>query len=126
VQYALQEFFRHPEDVKKAGLSGTLDGKRVIVQGLGNVGYHAAKFLSQEDGCRVTHVIERDGAVDNPDGIDIEALRDWIAPWRGEGLPLRHLSPRRRAVLEAECDILIPAALEGVINLGNAERIRRR
>jgi glutamate dehydrogenase (NAD(P)+) len=52
VQYALQEFFRHPEDVKKAGLSGTLDGKRVIVQGLGNVGYHAAKFLSQEDGCR--------------------------------------------------------------------------
>jgi glutamate dehydrogenase (NAD(P)+) len=42
VQYALQEFFRHPEDVAKAGLSGSLDGKRVIVQGLGNVGYHAA------------------------------------------------------------------------------------
>jgi glutamate dehydrogenase (NAD(P)+) len=78
VQYALQEFFRHPEDVKKAGLKGSLDGKRVIVQGLGNVGYHAALFLSQEDGCRVTHVIERDGAVENPDGIDIAALRDWI------------------------------------------------
>jgi glutamate dehydrogenase (NAD(P)+) len=78
VQYALQEFFRHPEDVKKANLSGSLDGKRVIVQGLGNVGYHAALFLSQEDGCRVTHVIERDGAVENPDGIDIAALRDWI------------------------------------------------
>ncbi len=47
VQYALREFFRHPEDVKAARLSGGLDGKRVIVQGLGNVGYHAAKFLSR-------------------------------------------------------------------------------
>jgi glutamate dehydrogenase/leucine dehydrogenase len=42
----LREFFRHPEDKSKTGLSGDLDGKRVIVQGLGNVGYHAAKFLS--------------------------------------------------------------------------------
>ncbi|MFB1025037.1 MAG: Glu/Leu/Phe/Val dehydrogenase dimerization domain-containing protein, partial [Octadecabacter sp.] len=50
VQYALQEFFRHPEDIKIAGLSGKLDGKRVVVQGLGNVGYHAASFLSAEDG----------------------------------------------------------------------------
>jgi glutamate dehydrogenase (NAD(P)+) len=50
VQFALREFFRHPEDVAQAGLSGGLEGKRVIVQGLGNVGYHAAKFLSEEDG----------------------------------------------------------------------------
>jgi glutamate dehydrogenase (NAD(P)+) len=102
VQYALQEFFRHPEDVAKANLSGSLDGKRVIVQGLGNVGYHAALFLSQEDGCRVTHVIERDGAVENPDGIDVAALRDWIMRHGGvKGLPLRHLPPRTaRPVLE--------------------------
>ena len=45
VQYALREFFRHPEDMKVAGLEGSLDNKRVVVQGLGNVGYHAAKFL---------------------------------------------------------------------------------
>src|SRR6056297_2323760 len=50
VQYALQEFFRHPEAVAAAGLEGGLAGKRVIVQGLGNVGYHAAKFLRDEDG----------------------------------------------------------------------------
>jgi glutamate dehydrogenase (NAD(P)+) len=125
VQYALQEFFRHPEDVKKAGLSGTLDGKRVIVQGLGNVGYHAALFLSEEDGCRVTHVIERDGAVENPDGIDIAALRDWIMRHGGvKDCPFGTYHPDGAPVLEAECDILIPAALEGVINLGNAERIR--
>jgi glutamate dehydrogenase (NAD(P)+) len=125
VQYALQEFFRHPEDVKKAGLTGSLDGKRVIVQGLGNVGYHAALFLSQEDGCRVTHVIERDGAVENPDGIDVAALRDWIMRHGGvKDCPFGTYTAEGAPVLEAECDILIPAALEGVINLGNAERIK--
>ena len=61
VQYALREFFRHPEDVQRAGMDGDLEGKRVIVQGLGNVGYPAAKFLSEEDGVRVVAVIEREG-----------------------------------------------------------------
>ena len=46
VQYALREFFRHPEDMKRARLTGGLEGKRIVVQGLGNVGFHAAKFLS--------------------------------------------------------------------------------
>jgi len=53
------------------------------VQGLGNVGYHAALFLSTEDGCKVTHVIERDGAISDPNGLDIQALRDWIAQQGG-------------------------------------------
>ena len=75
VQYALQEFFRHADDVKAAGLDGSLDGKRVVVQGLGNVGYHAAKFLSEEDGSIIVGVVERDGAVFNPKGIDVEALK---------------------------------------------------
>ena len=79
VQYALQSLFRHPEDVAKAGMTGTLDGKRVIVQGLGNVGYHAAKFLSEEDGCLVTAIIERDGALHDPEGLDVQAVYDWIA-----------------------------------------------
>ncbi|MFW5654843.1 MAG: Glu/Leu/Phe/Val family dehydrogenase [Roseicyclus sp.] len=125
VQYALQEFFRHPEDVKKAGLSGSLDGKRVIVQGLGNVGYHAALFLSQEDGCRVTHVIERDGAIENPDGIDVRGLRDWIVRHGGvKDCPYGTCHEDGAKFLEAECDILIPAALEGVINLGNAAQVK--
>ncbi|MDO7630029.1 MAG: glutamate dehydrogenase, partial [Loktanella sp.] len=63
VQYALREFFRYDEDKAAAGLTGDLSGKRVIVQGLGNVGYHAAKFLSEEDGCLITGIIERDGAL---------------------------------------------------------------
>jgi glutamate dehydrogenase (NAD(P)+) len=125
VQYALREFFRHPEDIKKAGMSGTLDGKRVVVQGLGNVGYHAAKFLSEEDGCKVIGIIERDGALYNEAGLNVDAVRDWIVKHDGvTGYPDARHTAEGPDVLEAECDILIPAALEGVINLTNAARIK--
>ena len=127
VQYALQEFFRHPEDLAAAGLSGGLDSKAIIVQGLGNVGYHAAKFLSEEDGARITGVIERDGAVQNPDGLDIEALKAWIAEHGGvKGFDGGRYTADGASVLEAECDILIPAALEGVIHRNNANRVQAR
>ena len=125
VQYALREFFRYPADVAKAGLSGTLDGKRVIVQGLGNVGYHAALFLSAEYGCKITHVIEHDGAVVNEEGLDIAALRDWIMAHGGvTDCPLCQYHKDGARLLEADCDILIPAAMEGVINLHNAAAIK--
>ena len=125
VQFALREFFRHPEDVAAARLSGTLDGKRVIVQGLGNVGFHAAKFLSEEDGCRITGIIERDGALHDEAGLDVEAVREWIVKHGGiKGYPAANQVAEGASLLEAECDILIPAALEGVINRENAPRIR--
>ncbi|MFA8386476.1 MAG: Glu/Leu/Phe/Val dehydrogenase [Pelagibaca sp.] len=125
VQYALREFFRHPEDIKAANLSGTLEGKRVIVQGLGNVGYHAAKFLRDEDGCKIIGIIERDGALFNENGIDVEAVKDWISRHDGvKGYPDARHTADGALVLEADCDILIPAALEGVINLTNADRIK--
>ena len=127
VQYALQEFFRHPEDLAAAGLSGDLGSMAIIFQGLGNVGYHAAKFLSQEDGARITAVIERDGAVQNPDGLDIEALKDWIGEHGGvKGFEGGRYTADGASVLEAECDILIPAALEGVIHRDNANRVQAR
>ena len=125
VQYALREFFRYPEDIAAAKLSGTLDGKRVIVQGLGNVGYHAAKFLSEEDGSIITGIIERDGALFNPAGLDVEAVYQWIRKHGGvKGYPDANYTADGVAVLEEECDILIPAALEGVINISNAARIK--
>ncbi len=125
VQYALREFFRDKRDMDKAGLTGSLDGKRVIVQGLGNVGYHAAKFLSQEDGSKITGIIEWDGALFNENGLDVEAVRAWIVKHGGvAGFPDAVHSAEGGAVLEEECDILIPAALEGVINLSNADRIK--
>jgi glutamate dehydrogenase (NAD(P)+) len=125
IQYALRAFFRHAEDKAKAGLEGDLDGKRVIVQGLGNVGYHAALFLSAEDGARVTCVIERDGAVSDPAGLDIEALRAHIGATGGvKGFAGAAYDPDGPAHLTDECDILIPAALEGVIHAGNAGDVR--
>ena len=125
VQYALQEFFRHPEDIKIAKLSGTLDGKRVIVQGLGNVGYHAVKFLSEEDGCKITAIIERDGALIDDKGLDVDAVRNWIAKHGGvHGYPSGKYIKDGAKALELECDILIPAAMEAVINITNAANIK--
>jgi len=125
VQYALREFFREPADVAKAGLSGTLDGKRVIFQGLGNVGYHAAKFISEEDGSIITGIIERDGALVSETGLEVEAVRQWIAQHGGvAGFPGAEYVADGAKVLENACDILIPAALEGVIHKENAANIQ--
>ena len=125
VQYALQEFFRELKDIAKAGLSGTLDGKRVVVQGLGNVGYHAAKFLQEEDGARITGIIERDGALVSDRGLDVEAVHNWITEYGSiTDYPNAIFVADGAAVLEQDCDILIPAALEGVINLENAANVK--
>jgi glutamate dehydrogenase (NAD(P)+) len=125
IQFALREFFRHPEDVAKAGMNGGLEGKRIVVQGLGNVGYHAAKFLQEEDGARIVGIIERDGAVWSDAGIEVETARQWLAKNGGlRDCPGTRFQEDGAAVLEADCDILLPAAMEGVIHKGNADRIR--
>ena len=125
VQYSLREFFRHKEDVAKARLSGGLEGKRVVVQGLGNVGYHAAKFLSEEDGAKITAIIERDGALIDEAGLDVEAVAGHLRSQGGlKDCTLGRFEPEGPRVLEHECDILIPAAMEGTINMTNAGRIR--
>tara|TARA_Y100001970_G_scaffold111162_1_gene138765 strand:- start:763 stop:2148 length:1386 start_codon:yes stop_codon:yes gene_type:complete len=125
VQYALREFFRESQDVGRAGLSGSLDGKRIIVQGLGNVGYHAAKFLSEEDGSVIIGIIERDGALLDEGGLNIESVKNWIAEKGGvNGFPDAEFLENGVALLEKECDVLVPAALEGVINVNNASDIK--
>jgi glutamate dehydrogenase (NAD(P)+) len=127
LQYAIQEFFRHPDDVKLAGLADGLEGKTCVVQGLGNVGYHVTKFLSEENGVVVTAVIERDGALINDDGINIENLYQHIIEHGSiVNFPGATLEENGKAVLEKECDILIPAAMETQITLENAERINAK
>jgi len=127
VQYGLREFFRHKAAVEAAGLSGDLDGKRIVIQGLGNVGYHAAKFLAEEDGVRVIAVIEHDGAIANPAGLPIEALYRYKVANKGvAGYPDGIFHADGAAVLEMPCDVLIPAALEGQITAVNAPRIRAK
>jgi glutamate dehydrogenase (NAD(P)+) len=125
IQYALQEFFRHPEDVKEAGLKGSLAGKRVVVQGLGNVGYHAAKFLQEEDDVRIVAIAEHDGALYSDSGLDVESVRAFLRQSRGIAHygDAEYMADSSKA-LELDCDILIPAALENQITAGNAERIK--
>jgi glutamate dehydrogenase (NAD(P)+) len=125
VQYALREFFRHPEDVKIAGLNGSLSNKRVIIQGLGNVGYYASKFLEQEDNCNIIGIIERDGALVNQNGIDVEKVKEHINGTSTiKGYGNAEFVKNGNSILESNCDILIPAALEGVINFSNAAKIQ--
>ena len=127
VQYATREFFRHQDDVKAANMQGSLQGKTCVIQGLGNVGYHAAKFLSEEDGVIFTAVIERDGALINDEGINIENLNQHIIEHGSiANFPGATLEENGIAVLEKECDILIPAALESQITLENADRIQAK
>ncbi|HUU25564.1 MAG TPA: Glu/Leu/Phe/Val dehydrogenase [Methyloceanibacter sp.] len=126
-QYALREFFRHENDLARTELSPSLAGKRLIVQGLGNVGYHAAKFLSEQDGCRVVGVIERDGAVWSDESLPIEDLKLHLIKTGGvKGFANVEFVENGASVLERACDILIPAALERVIHAGNAPRLRAK
>ncbi|RDH84129.1 MAG: glutamate dehydrogenase [endosymbiont of Galathealinum brachiosum] len=127
VQYAIREFFRHSEDIKSANFTGTLEGKTCVIQGLGNVGYHAAKFLTEEDGVIITAVIERDGALISDQGINIEDLFQHISEHGTiKNFPSASFEEDGLKVLEKECDILIPAALESQITLENADRINAK
>ncbi len=124
--YGLQEACDNAEDMKKLGLPRGLQGKRVIVQGLGNVGYHAAKFC-QEGGAVIVGLAEFEGAVYNPKGLDVDAV---VKHRKETGSVLKFPGAtdieRSSDALELECDILIPAALEKQITEDNAPRIKAK
>jgi len=125
VQFVIREFFRHPEDVKLTGLSGDLESQRIVIQGLGNVGYHAAKFLSEEDGAKIICIIEWDGALVNEEGLSVEEVRQHIMEHGGvKGYGKANYFEDGPPCLELDCDILIPAALERQITRENAARIK--
>ncbi len=125
VQFGLQEFFRNPKDVEDAGLEGSLEGKSIIVQGLGNVGYHAAKFLEEEDGARIVGIIERDGAIINESGLHVEEVSAYkLEHGKVQGFPDSTFEPDGAKILTHPCDILIPAAMEGVITEENAPNLQ--
>ena len=100
-------------------------GATVAVQGFGNVGAVSARLLV-EKGCRIVAVSDVSGAVYDPKGLDLEALQKHVSENRVvAGFPGAD-AIERDSVLEVECDILVPAALESAIHAGNAERIRAR
>jgi glutamate dehydrogenase (NAD(P)+) len=132
VAIVTREVCKIAEDMKALGLSPGLDGKRVVIQGLGNVGSHAALIL-EEMGATVVGLIEFDGTLHAPRGLDAKAVvEQWNALRRTEkttqklALPAGvALSPPREG-LELDCDILIPAALENQITEENAPRIKAK
>ena len=126
VFYGIREACNHPEDMAAVGLSTGLEGKRCIVQGLGNVGYHAAKYL-QEGGAILVGLIEYNGAVYNANGIDIEAAMAHKKE-TGSLLGLAGCTDVKNPAecLEMDCEILVPAALEGQITRENAPRIKAK
>ena len=127
VQYIIREFFRHEEDFIKAGLKEGLKGKKVAIQGLGNVGFHAAKFLHEDDECKVICIMEHNGAILNPKGLDVEDVKNHLIE-KGtlKGYKKGTFEKNSSDFLSIECDILIPAAKENVIDESNASNIQAK
>jgi glutamate dehydrogenase (NAD(P)+) len=124
--YALREACAQPADMARLGLSTGLEGKRLVIQGLGNVGYHAAKFC-REGGGIIVGIAEREGAIRSASGLN----EDEVFEHRKKtgsilGFPGATDLPSNAAALEMECDVLVPAALEGVFTAENAPRINAK
>src|ERR1044072_8241083 len=126
VFFGLREVCSHADDMMQLGLEKGLEGKRIVVQGLGNVGYNAAQFC-QQGGAIIIALAEYEGAIHNPKGLDVEAV---MKHRKETGSLLNfpgatNLNTREDA-LELDCDILIPAALENQITEENAGRINAK
>ena len=124
--YALREACTQAADMKALGLSPGLSGKRIVVQGLGNVGYHAAKFC-REGGATLVALAEREGAIYRADGLHEDEV---VAHRNGTGsildFPQATNLHTSAEALEVDCDVLVPAALENQITSDNAPRVKAR
>lgn len=125
--YGVREICRDAALMQSLGLTTGLEGKRVAVQGLGNVGYHAAKFLAEGGGILVA-LSDVEGTIGNPEGLDLEAA---MAHRKGHGTILTFpgastSSPKGTDVLEVDCDILAPCALELQLTERNAHRVKAK
>lgn len=125
--FGIRTCLESEEDMKAIGLTAGTPGKRVIIQGLGNVGSYAGHYLQKDGGAVIIAVAEREGAVHNPDGLDIEALIQYRRENGSvEGFPGATFISDTASALELECDLLIPAALENQITRENAPRIQAK
>lgn len=124
--FGLRESLNQKEDMKAIGLEPGVKGKKVIVQGLGNVGYYAAKYF-QEDDAVLVGLCEIEGAIYNPKGFDLEDVMKYRKEHGTfEGYPGAKFFKDSAKGLEQECDVLIPAALENQIHSGNAANIKAK
>ncbi|HYE58173.1 MAG TPA: glutamate dehydrogenase, partial [Rhodothermales bacterium] len=126
VFFSVREAVSIEEDMTPQGLSVGLDGKRVAVQGLGNVGYHSAMFIEQGGGILVG-LSEIEGSIYSAGGLKLADVMAYRAE-KGTiiGFPGSQHIGDPSAVLECDCDVLVPAALEGQITSKNANRIKAK
>ena len=124
VQYIVREFFRNSDLLKLVKLDNDLSTKSFILQGLGNVGYHLSKFLTEDDGVKLIGISEFNGGIYNEDGINVEHAKKYFTKHNSfENYPKATFIKDSSLLLKRECDILIPAARENVITEKNAEDI---
>ncbi|MFN0214157.1 MAG: Glu/Leu/Phe/Val family dehydrogenase [Saprospiraceae bacterium] len=127
VFYGLRECMRYEEDMKKIGLTKGIEGKTMVVQGLGNVGSNTALISQKEGNVKIIGLAEREGSIHAPDGIDVEKLLEFRKETGSIiGFPGTTHIGNASAALELECDILVPAALENQITTDNASRIKAK
>ncbi len=126
VFFGIREACNIEEDMDALGLRTGLEGKRVVIQGLGNVGYHAALYLEQA-GAKIIGIAEYDGGLYNPEGF---RLADVVAHRKETRSTLNFPDAQNftdsSKILEQDCDILVPAALESQIRSDNVSRIRAK
>lgn len=126
VAYAVRECVDNGEDMAKLGMKAGLGDKKIIVQGLGNVGFHSAKFLN-EFGGTIVGLCEFEGAIYNENGLNIEEVfAHRVATGSILGFPGAKEFTNSREGLEQPCDILVPAALENQITGENIRRIKAK
>ena len=126
VFFGVREVCSMPDVMAKLGLTTGVEGKRVVVQGLGNVGYHSAKYF-REHGSKVIAIAEYEGAIMNPDGLNEEEVFQHRKKTGSIlNFPGATNITKSGDALELECDILIPAALKNVIKGENADRIKAK
>ena len=126
VFFGVREVCMMEDIMKKQGLTVGIENKKVVVQGLGNVGYHSAKFF-RENGAIVVSIAEFEGAIFNEAGLNEEEVFQHRKK-TGSILNFPGATNLKNSgdALELACDILIPAALENVIDGNNAARIKAK
>ena len=127
IEEVVREIFRHEDVVKEAGLKNELKDNEIIVQGFGNVGSNLAKHLYNRDNAKIIAIGEYDGYLYNKKGIDINALIEFFQKNKNINNPkLGEFKNKPSELLELDCDILIPAALENAITVDNVDKIKTK
>jgi glutamate dehydrogenase (NAD(P)+) len=127
IEEVVREIFRHEDVVKEAGLKNELKDNEIIVQGFGNVGSNLAKHLYNRDNAKIIAIGEFDGYLYNKKGIDINALIEFYKTNKTINNPkLGEFKNNPSELLELDCDILIPAALENAITIDNVDKIKTK